>query len=291
MLPVALTFLPQIRLARAFLAHFPFNRFAPRDAPSIFRPVIISSRAQMLECDYNLHKSNSSYFTDLDIARGHLLTCLLGDGINRVRLDKGKHSAGPNGFLGIHLGGVTCHFRRQIRPYEAFEVWTRVLSWDEKWLYLVSHLVKAGTAKPRSYLLQPWRKGAARSNNEPGRKNDVPHSAVFASSIARYVVKTGKHTIAPEAVLKAANLLPAEPEHRKESASTALPSAASATLRSGQTDTVDTTPGAPSEPVPWDWEKVEIERKRGLQIVQLMAGLDELHHEFTGDMEDALGQY
>jgi hypothetical protein len=39
----------------------------------------------MSEMDYNFHKSNSTYFTDLDIARTHLATAILRKGIRGVK--------------------------------------------------------------------------------------------------------------------------------------------------------------------------------------------------------------
>lgn len=43
----------------------------------LFMPSILDTRPTLLECDFNLHKSNSTYFTDLDIARSHLSGILL----------------------------------------------------------------------------------------------------------------------------------------------------------------------------------------------------------------------
>jgi hypothetical protein len=43
----------------------------------------------MAETDYNFHKSNSTYFTDLDIARTHLATAILRKGIRGVKDEQG----------------------------------------------------------------------------------------------------------------------------------------------------------------------------------------------------------
>lgn len=54
-------------------------------------------------------------------------------GSTRCAFLAGKE-AGLGRRLGFSLGGVTCHFRREIKPYEAFKVFARVLCSDEKWL-------------------------------------------------------------------------------------------------------------------------------------------------------------
>lgn len=139
--------------------------------------------------------------------------------------------------FGLRLGGVSANFRKEIKPFERFEVWTRVLAWDRKWLYVVQHFVRPGVRLGR-YLLQPWRKGTAggakeaaaskvakKSSNghvvaaaaggegEAGKAKSAPaHSAIFASVIAKYVCKKGRLTIPPERVLRASGLLPPKPE-------------------------------------------------------------------------------
>merc|ERR1711939_591646 len=116
--------------------------FQPTQQPPkhLFAPIITSSRNTPWDTDYNLHKSNSTYFADLDIGRAHA------EGLTEdIRNMKGSYN--------VALGAVSCFFQRQIEPFQAFEVWTRVLSWDRKWLYLVSHVVKKGVIKPNSYVL------------------------------------------------------------------------------------------------------------------------------------------
>ena len=196
----------------------------------------IDSRVPLLDCDYNLHKSNSTYFTDFDVARLHLLVCLVSSGMVKTGTELGKGAR-----VGIALGAVSCNFRREIKPYQAFEVWTRVLAWDQKWLYTVSHFVKKGSVKPKGWTLQPWRK-VRLGNNKERAVNELTaeevtklerivtaenegnlaqgaispsatpaHPAIFASAIARYVFKHKRLTIPPERILRNSNLLPPEP--------------------------------------------------------------------------------
>jgi hypothetical protein len=144
--------------------------------------------------DYNLHKSNSTYFTDLDISRMHLVVCIMRRGLHKVHYKTAKPLMGENtkGRFNIVFGGVQCSFRREIRPGQSYEVWTRILAWDNKWLYLVSHIVKKGAVKPRGYTLQPWKKGAKKSEKKDenvsanGHVNKNPaHPAILATSVSK----------------------------------------------------------------------------------------------------------
>ncbi|KAH6886756.1 hypothetical protein B0T10DRAFT_575027 [Thelonectria olida] len=160
----------------------------------LFLPAINATRSPALECDYNLHKSNSTYFTDMDMSRGNFCLVLFGKPFNPF--------PGQNHFTMI-LGGTSCTWRKEIKPYQPYELWTRVLSWDEKWLYVVTHFVRANAFSPDEYAMQPHKRGSGRS-----KKDIDPLKAVYASSVGRYVFKNNRRTIPPEEVLKMCKLLP-----------------------------------------------------------------------------------
>ena len=272
----------QIRLLKALIAHLPFFHARPRTPVTLFQSVVISSRSPLLECDYNLHKSNSTYFADLDISRSHLLACLLGAGIDKVQKD-GKSNG--KGRFGIMLGGVTCSFKREIKPYQPFEIWTRVLSWDRKWLYLVSHFVEKGKVVPSKYTLQPWKK--TRSYNPKivqvdNQTTKIPHAAILASSIAKYVFKQDRLTIPPEAVLEASGLLPLRPTDDYPPSSV---------LSSAETSSKEVSITVSKRTEELTWKEIEDERVRGLQLAEHMARLDSLHHEFAAENGPVLGEY
>lgn len=232
----------------------------------------IDSRVPLLDCDYNLHKSNSTYFTDFDVARLHLLVCLVSSGMVKTGRELGNGAR-----VGIALGAVSCNFRREIKPYEAFEVWTRVLAWDQKWLYTISHFVKKGSVRPKGWTLQPWRKARVGRRNERTTKeltaeevtklekiataeNEAnlakgaispsatpAHPAIFASALARYVFKHKRLTIPPERILRSSNLLPPEPTTLEHTPPLKTQSSSSSIVN-GSSPTPDTTllsiPGA-----------------------------------------------
>ncbi|KAL2127672.1 hypothetical protein VTI74DRAFT_10331 [Chaetomium olivicolor] len=196
----SLPFMWFVRFLRAFVRRLTDTAPSKHLSPGcLFLPAISSTRSPALECDYNLHKSNSTYFTDMDMSRGNFCLVLFSKPFNPF--------PGPAHFTMI-LGGTTCTWHKEIKPYQPYELWTRVISWDDKWLYIVTHFVKAGMFRPDEYVMQPWRgKG---SKKRPGKHEAEIEKAVFASSVARYVFKNNRKTIPPEQALKRVGLLPTD---------------------------------------------------------------------------------
>lgn len=156
-----------------------------KDTKPLFKYLTTTTRAAFLECDYNGHKSNSTYFTDLDINRTQLLCRLFKLVLSASHYDRTKR----NKHLKIALGSTCCVFRKEIQPLQEVDIWSRVLSWDEKWVYLVSYFVRG----------------------ESGEKGGVPREQdILASAIGRYVFKDGKKTVQPIEALRDCKLLPLE---------------------------------------------------------------------------------
>ena len=248
----------------------------------------------------------------------------MGKGVDRTRreLEEEDKALGiKKGGFGVRLGGVSANFRKEIKPFEKFEVWTRVLAWDKKWLYLVQHFVKPGV-RPSNYLLQPWRKSKSGRNREVARSNEsgatggegdtgkekpsLANSAIYASVIAKYVCKKGRLTIPPERVLRASELLPPKPERQEATPpisitpntdSTSIDAAAVSVAEkltpAGAEAIVDASLTAAStvETEVWDWGRVEKERQRGMQIAEVYSRLDALNDEFLGDGAEVLGEF
>ena len=242
-----------------------------------------------------------------------------------AKQEKEGKGAIPKGRLEIRLGGVSCQFRKEIKPFEKFEVWTRILCWDQKWLYMICHVVKPGVVRPEGYTLQPWRKigrkqrddGEAERNNEPDQApSSPPQSAIFATGIAKYVCKKGRLTIPPERILQASKLLPTKPADRgttspATSISTPVPESTSNTaavaatidqITPGNTETVVVESlkaaadaaggiGRKDGDEEWTWERVEAERKRGMKIAEGWAALEGLNAEFQGEGAMVLGRW
>ncbi|KAM0801111.1 hypothetical protein BDR22DRAFT_888782 [Usnea florida] len=175
-----------LRLLNALRFVLPSQRAEVALSPSsIFQPLVTSSHCSLSEMDFNWHKSNSTYYSDLDIARTHLLCTLFSVGIDQARHEHGNPllPARKPSFT-IKLAAVQCSFKREIRPYQRYEMWSRVLAWDAKWLYTITHFVRRDTTH-----------------------SDAPR-IVCATAVSKCVFKSGRRTIPPEVLLHTSGLIP-----------------------------------------------------------------------------------
>lgn len=115
---------------------------------------------------------------------------------------------------------------------------------------------------------------------------------------------TMKRTISPETILREANLLPSNhknPEELLSSANSSVEGTLYGSLASGPNTThlrrtdadaplIDTKLDSDGGTALWDWKRVDTERVRGLQKANLLTGLDDLHLEFTGAIQPAIGR-
>lgn len=300
-----------LRVLRGIIYQIYFQK-RPIPPKHLFAPLITQSYNTLYDTDYNLHKSNSTYFADLDIARAHTVGAVIRTGL--ARLNAGDQEGLPKSTIEVKgryvvaLGAVSCFFQRQIEPMQGFEIYTRVLSWDRKWLYTVSHIIKKGAIKPDSYVLQPWKngKGSKKKTSKAGEEEDLTKH-IFATSMARYVFKKGRLTINPEIVLERSRLLPPRP------AGIGFPPRSEAT----DSDNAAATPFTPATPATstsangtaigeeldsklagvksaesddgWTWDDMERERLRGLEMARHFDALGDCHGELRGG--DVLGKF
>ncbi|MCJ1463382.1 hypothetical protein MMC07_001989 [Pseudocyphellaria aurata] len=268
-------FVWHIRIFNAVFQHFFLGKSnAPSGPAALFQPIVTSSRAPVLECDYNLHKSNSTFFADLDVTRIHLLARLFGKGITKLRktpsMVSGPDGVPAKGKLMIILGGTHCSFRREIKPLQAYEMWSRVLAWDQKWIYIVTHFVKPGGSIAR--------KNKNKTQTATEKTPPAPDSnRVLASAVSKYVLKLDRLTIHPEVLLHASDLLPPKPSGwNTMSTMSSIP------------------PPAPS-PSPslssWTHVQTEARKEQGLKYAQNFGALDGLHEHFSEGEEGVLGRY
>lgn len=155
----------------------------------------------------------------------------------------------------VVLGGTHCSFRREIKPFQAYEMWSRVLAWDRKWIYVVTHFVKPASAKSKKKT-----KPAILAENPTSDSSGLPppQDRVLASAISKYVIKLDRLTIPPETLLHASNLLP-----------TATSSTPEKTIAQEHREA-------------WDHARVEGERERGMMYARSFGALDGLHGVFEG---------
>ncbi|KAJ4369908.1 hypothetical protein N0V83_005672 [Neocucurbitaria cava] len=296
-----LPFVWHIRFFRALVYHI-YLQPTPIPPHALFQPVITSTRTPILEMDYNLHKSNSTYFSDMDISRTHLFTAIIRNGIKKNSRLYGAKKSAVNGAIGategtrgkhlIALGGISCLFKREILPYKKYEMWTRLLCWDRKWFYLVTHLVKPGVGQPSTWTLQPWKKNKSKkgATGEEQPDQEKLMGAIYATAIAKYVIKRGRVTVPPEQALLDAEMVPAKAEgwvYQGEETTT--------TSEVGFGGSGDANDGAflpkAAQGENWNWDIIEAERLRGLKVAQKFADMDGMHEYFDGGKDGVLGEF
>ncbi|KAA8564225.1 hypothetical protein EYC84_011171 [Monilinia fructicola] len=75
-----------LRLVNSFRFCLRSQRPKVKPGPKqIFQPMITESHAPLMEIDINFHKTNSSYFSDVDVGRTHLFCTLFSEGIEKLR--------------------------------------------------------------------------------------------------------------------------------------------------------------------------------------------------------------
>ena len=85
---------------------------------------ILTFRVWPNDLDINLHMNNGRYLTIMDLGRADLMIrCGFGKVILRQR------------WMPV-LGAVTIQYRRSLSPFQGFRLRTRILCWDEKWVFL-----------------------------------------------------------------------------------------------------------------------------------------------------------
>ncbi len=189
------------------------------------------------------------------------------------------------------LVGVMCTFKREIGIYRCYEMWSRILGWDRKYIYVATHFVEKEVMKPRAYVLTDAssfrKKGYMSVNRRQGEREarEVDEKGILVSAISKYVVKLGGLTIHPELSLNAPGLLPPKP-------------GGSATMMGDSKEPSSETIGGQSMPETleaenekfevkgdgWDCRRIEAKNKKGLKYAEHFAALDGLHGEFTAQL-------
>ena len=159
-------------------------------------------------------------------------------------------------------------------------MWSRILSWDRKWMYIVTHFVPAGKVRPTAW--DGKRGGPTRGRvvrNEDGKEvsEDDMSRHVCATAISKYVFKLGRFTVHPSIVFEAVGMLPARPGEG---------------WRGGEEETgVWEELGELDETGEWDWKRVEHERRRGLELAKNFHSLDGASAMFDGGEDGAMGRF
>ncbi|MCC9621074.1 thioesterase family protein [Thalassospira sp. MA62] len=95
-------------------------------------PSRLRFRAWPLDLDINVHMTNSRYFALMDLGRTELI---IRNGIARQMFKRKWQPV---------ISGSTMRFKRAIKPFQAFDLETRTLYWDDKGFYLEQRFVTGG---------------------------------------------------------------------------------------------------------------------------------------------------
>lgn len=264
------------------IMHHIYIRKSPRLGPkALFKPIISTTYTSVFEIDYNLHKSSSSFFTDLDVSRAHLVSFLLRPAMTNLAHNTASRfimdpKAGKpiKGALCIPLRSVQCSFHKEIGLYKRYELWSRVLCWDRKWLYILTHFLPVGTAKPTSWLDPGFGKSQPRAHSDLGGGWE---NKIQATAISKYVFKIGRFTVHPARVLDNSGLLPERPGGWIKGGEEQLGDMS--------VDLSDTDLTIDKE---WDWRRIEVKRRKGMTIAARFHALDEAKNLFDGGENGAL---
>ncbi|KAK1148471.1 hypothetical protein N8T08_009476 [Aspergillus melleus] len=233
-----------IRVYRYFFKHgyliTPAVEQPARPSTELLDPVSIYSRAPIMELDFNMHKSNSTYFSDLDVSRTALMSNIVVKGA--ALLEKQLAANGKRGPLGFILGSVYTSFKREIPAYMKYEVKSHVASYDNKWIYIIT------------YFLKPGKKG--RVLDAEGLKKKL-----YAVSISRYVLKKGRYTVPPKDAFQAAGYTPLLDI-------VAANGNGHATAVENGDANGDVTQRKSAEAKDGEWDRLKEEIDRGLDVVQ-----------------------
>jgi acyl-CoA thioesterase FadM len=107
-----------LRFLRVFITSLLRSRIGLLDSTTL------SFRVLPTDLDINLHMNNARYLSFMDLGRTDLL--LRAGMLGVVRRERWKPV----------VGSIDIKFRRPLMPFQRFDMHTRLLCWDEKWLYL-----------------------------------------------------------------------------------------------------------------------------------------------------------
>lgn len=123
----------------------------------------LSTYVSPMECDLYFHKNNATYFEELDVSRCDLMCKIF----NKLFTDNGDKS-----WPYIPVANVFTNYLKELKPFEKYNVYSSILCWDKKWIYVVSRFTKC---------------------------ND---KILCSLSMTKYVLKDGRKTIPPQDALK-----------------------------------------------------------------------------------------
>jgi len=93
---------------------------------------VLAFRVWPNDLDVNVHMNNGRFLSVMDLGRFDLT---FRTGLGRAMF--------RNRWKPL-VGGVSMRYRRSLNPFERYELHTRLLGWDAKWVYLEQRFCKRG---------------------------------------------------------------------------------------------------------------------------------------------------
>ncbi|KAL7942522.1 hypothetical protein V8C42DRAFT_331243 [Trichoderma barbatum] len=168
----------------------PGNENAPdmMEQHPLFQPIVINTDTHQLEIDMNVYKSNSTFFSDLEVSRLKLMGQIMAPAwpMDDMEIEyKGRDGKDKKekveGRPAVILGATHTSFKHELRPHAAYTIESRVLGWDSRWIYVGSWFHDKSSSK----------------------------KTVQATSLSKYIIKKGRITVRPEQFFLECGWIPA----------------------------------------------------------------------------------
>ncbi|HEY4484719.1 MAG TPA: thioesterase family protein [Nitrospiria bacterium] len=130
-----------------------------RRALGLLDESVLTFRVWPNDLDVNGHMNNGRYLTIMDLGRVDLM---LRAGLGRMAL---KRRWSPR------VGSAAIRFRRALNPFQAYQLKSRILCWDEKWFFIEQRFERHGEMIATGMV-----KGLLR-----GRNGNIPTAEVLES--------------------------------------------------------------------------------------------------------------
>ncbi|GMM29739.1 hypothetical protein DAMA08_024840 [Martiniozyma asiatica (nom. inval.)] len=142
------------------LANSPFQKFSR------------STYCSPFECDFfGFHKTNSSYFTELSIARTETVLVAMFEYFKSLK----KLTDIPF----IPLAEVECSFLKEISPFQKYDVVCRIAGMGEKWVWILSVFVVKAQGNHNAHYI----------------KHKGSNWRVCAVAVSKIIFKKGRKTL------------------------------------------------------------------------------------------------
>jgi hypothetical protein len=172
---------------------------------SPFTELIRYNNCCLLECDFfGFHKNNVTYFTELDICRTETTLNALHYYFKNCYLTGKKIAFVP-------LASIQNHFMKEIKPFQNYEMHTKIVSWGNKWFWLITIFTINEKIKE---IINPINENDLNLNvpeNLPPlylnyKNGDKFGKRVCCLSLGKLVFKDGRKTLPPWEAIKLANI-------------------------------------------------------------------------------------